>query len=264
LGLAELQFKEYNPDVVYHVVAREQSDYFRVMFKALESTLPKSKAKEHHLVYGWVSLKEGKMSSRTGQVVLGEWLLDEVKNKVRDKVKDDLNLNRDEVAERVAIAAVKYAFLKTGIANDIQFDMKESISTSGDSGPYLLYIVARIKSILKKSAVPAGRQEIRSVGRQTKSEIDFKIQIGPVEKQLLLQLAAFDEVAKKAAEERDPSKVAKYLFTLAQDFNNFYHECPVIQAEGQVKGFRMLLIEAVEVVMTKGLYLLGIETVEAM
>lgn len=254
LGLAELQFKEYSPQAIYHVVAREQSDYFKVMFKAQEFTLPKSKGRQHHLIYGWVSLKEGKMSSRTGQVVLGEWLLDEVKDRVRDKVKDDVNLNKDEVAERVAIAAVKYAFLKTGIANDIQFDMKESISTSGDSGPYLLYIVARIKSILKKAQETRNGLRVTSCGLRVTSP----------EKKLLLQLAEFSEIAKRAAEEFDPSKIAQYLFDLAQGFNNFYHECPVIQAEEETREFRVLLIQAVAVVMTRGLYLLGIETVEEM
>lgn len=258
LALAELQFKEYSPDAIYHVVAREQSEYFKVMFKALEYTLPKSIGKEKHLVYGWVSLKEGKMSSRTGNVVLGEWLLDEVKSRILEIMKNgEVKVtvgNREGIAERVALAAVKYAFLKTGISNDIQFDMKESISTSGDSGPYLLYIVARIKSILRKADVTE-RLRVTKYGDV----------LEPVEKKLLMQLARFGEATEKAALELDPSKIAQYLFTLAQDFNNFYHECPVLQAEDEaVKKFRFTLIQAVERVMTRGLYLLGVEVVEEM
>ena len=93
---------------------------------------------------------------------------------------------------------------------------------------------------------------------------NFQFPISNIEKKLLLQVARFSEVALQAAENMDPSKIAQYLFSLAQDFNNFYHDCPVLQADGDVKSFRLSLIQTTEQVMTKGLYLLGIETVEEM
>ncbi len=251
LALAELQMKEYKPDIIFHVVAKEQIEYFRVLFKALEYILPKSQNKEKHLVYGWVTLKEGKMSSRTGQVVLGEWLLDEVKDKIKEIVRDHDIKNKEIVAEKVAVAAVKYTFLHTSTSNDIVFSINESVSLTGDSGPYLLYIVARIKSILKKT--------IRIKNYKVKEYIPELI-----EKNLLNKLSEFDEIAKIAAIEFDPSQIAHYLLDLAQNFNNFYAHCPVLKTEGEILFFRLNLIKVVEKVMTKGLYLLGIDTVEEM
>ncbi|MFH1946743.1 MAG: arginine--tRNA ligase [Candidatus Magasanikbacteria bacterium] len=274
LALAEIQFKEHKPDKILHVVAREQLGYFQVMFKALENTLPISKDREKHLVYGWVSLKHGKMSSRTGKVILGEWLLDELETQISEymsgstKVTPDKSgstssyvkttadkkvaLDKKNIAKKVAIAAVKYSFLRIGIANDMQFDIDESVSTVGDSGPYLLYITARIKSILKKE------KGVRS------KEKELPIEIQPEEKQLLIKLSEFEEVAKFSAENLDPSKIARYLFDLAQNFNSFYENCPVVKAEGEIRIFRLQIIKSVAQVMKKGLYLLGIETVEEM
>ena len=252
LALAEMQFSEFDPQQIHHVVANEQFEYFKVMFKALEQTLPKSISKEHHLVYGWLSLKEGKMSSRTGEVLPGEWLLDEVRKKVLEIMKDSEVKDKDSVSEKVAIAAVKYAILRTDVAKDIVFDIKESISVSGDSGPYLLYICARIKSILCK--------ERKGLGKN----MEIPNEIVDVEKQLLFKLSQFGDITKKAVEKTNPSEIAKYLFDLAQLFNNFYQDCPVRQAEGDTKSFRLHLISMVEQVMEKGLYLLGIETVDEM
>ncbi|MFA5175578.1 MAG: arginine--tRNA ligase [Patescibacteria group bacterium] len=254
LALAELQFKENGPDKIFHVVAKEQSEYFKVMFKALEFTLPKSKDKEKHLVYGWVSLKEGKMSSRSGQVVLGEWLLDEAEKKIFTIIKDREIKNKEAVVKKIALAAVKYSMLKTGVGNDMIFDINESISLTGDSGPYLLYICARVKSILKKS----GKNKTEKIIAPNKIEL--------AEKKLLLSLARFPEAAAEAAAEDscDPSKIAKYLFELAREFNDFYQECPVLKAEKETQAFRLSLIKSVGETMAKGLNLLGIETVEEM
>ena len=139
LALAEKQFKEYNPEKIIHVVGKEQSEYFKVVFKAMEQVLSKSKDKEVHLPFGWVTLKHGKMSSRSGNVVLGEWLLEEINNKVNEIMEAGDLADKKEIAEKVALAAVKYSFLKTGIKNDISFDLEESVSLSGDSGSSCMY-----------------------------------------------------------------------------------------------------------------------------
>ncbi len=257
MALGELQFSEHHPDQIIHVVSKEQSGYFEVVFKALEQVVPESKEKEKHLIYGWVHLKEEKMSSRTGHVVLGEWLLDEVKKKLEAHVALSDRAMDVATSERVTMAAVKYGFLKTGVGNDIEFDLEKSIRTSGDSGPYLLYIVARIRSIQRKAG-----------GKYIQSE-SARIRIPPTlsakEKKLILTIAQFGDITKRAAETLDPGAIAKYLFSLAQDFNTFYTACPVIQAEDEeVRLFRLQLIVAVETVMIRGLYLLGIEAVEEM
>jgi len=250
LALAKVQLQE-KPEKIFHVVGKEQTEYFKVIFKAIESVFPKSVGVENHLIYGWVSLKEGKMSSRTVNVILGEWLLDEVKNKITEVMKNNEILDRKNIEEKVAIAAVKYAFLRTGAPNDIIFSINESISLTGDSGPYLLYIVARIKSIFRKYDK-----------KLQKLIVPDKIE--PSEKKLLNGLSGFVEVTEKAALEKDPSKIAHYLLELAQDFNNFYAACPILKAENEILQFRLHLIRAVEIVMIKGLYLLGIQAVEEM
>lgn len=250
-ALAEMQFKEYNPAEILHLVAKEQTEYFKVIFKALEFTLPLSKDREKHLVYGWVSLKTGKMSSRTGQVVLAEWLLDEVEKKITEIMKEREIKNKEESIRKIANAAVKYSMLKTGISNDIVFDVNESVSLTGDSGPYLLYIVARINSILNKAKIK---------GQKSK---DLNL-VQPQEKKLLLKLSEFAEIKKIAVVEKDPSQIAKYLFILAQAFNNFYQTCPVLEAEVAVRNFRLELINKTKEVMEEGLNLLGIETVKEM
>jgi len=263
LALAEKQFKEYNPDRIIHIVGKEQLEYFRVVFKVMEETLPKSKGKEIHLPYGWVSLKDGKMSSRTGKVVLGKWLIDEVNKKILAIMKDGSVEKKELIAEKVALGAVKYSFLKVGIKNDISFDLEESVSLAGDSGPYLMYIVARIKSILEKAGVHKPKSFLKKIfGSNDKLEIpDF---VSKEEKQLLLKLAEFPEVIEVASKQLDPSKITHYLFNLAQLFNNFYHENPVLKAAKKEKEFRLRLISTVESVMTRGLDLLGIAIVEKM
>jgi len=250
LALAEMQYKEFKPDIIIHVVGKEQTEYFKVVFKAMEQVFPKLTGKEEHLDYGWVSLKSGKMSSRTGKVVLGEWLLDEIEKRIAVIMKKSTVKDKDLIVKKVAIAAVKYAMLKIGVKVDMAFDIEESVNTSGDSGPYLLYIVARIKSILRKSKVKSQKSKV--------------VKINEHEKVLLLKLAKFEEAQAEAAKQLDPSEIAKYLFELAQEFNSFYHQCPVLQAEDDVQAFRIRLIQKVEQVMTVGLNLLGIETVDEM
>lgn len=250
LALAKMQLQE-KPEKIFHVVGKEQTEYFKVIFKAIEAVFPKSIGVENHLMYGWVSLKEGKMSSRTGNVVLGEWLLDEVKSKISEIIKEHQIKDFDETAEKIAVSAVKYMFLHTSATNDIVFSINESVNLTGDSGPYLLYIVARIKSIFRKYGESLGKLKIPNI-------------VEPAEKNLLNKISEFGVVAEKSAVEQDPSKIAHYLLELAQDFNNFYNLCPVLKAEGDVLNFRLHLINSVEITMTKGLYLLGIETVDEM
>lgn len=260
LALAELQFKEYHPDKLIHVVGKEQTEYFKVLFKAMEFVFPKNAKKESHLPYGWVSLKSGKMSSRTGQVVLGEWLLDEIEKRIAETMKDHELENKNDVVKKVSLAAVKYAMLRLNIGVDMAFDIEESISLSGDSGPYLLYIGARINSILEKSKAQNSKSKISS---KFKAE-NFKGEIHQSEKTLLLKLMKFEEACFDAAEELNPSIIAKYLFDLAQTFNGFYQECPILAAEENVRAFRLMLIKKIREAMEQGLNLLGIEMVDRM
>lgn len=251
VGLAELQFKEYNPDKIIHITGQEQAEYFKVVFAAIAQVFSYTAGKEQHLTYGWVRLKQGKMSSRTGQVVLGEWLLDEVEKSIAEVMIASEIDNKEEVIKRVGIAAVKYSMLKIGVTNELVFDFDESVSITGNSGPYLLYTIARINSIIKKIGVVPASDLIPAV-------------LQPAEKKLVLALAEFPEATKRAAVNFDPSQIGQYLFDLAQTFSTFYHDCPVSGTEPAIQAFRLELITAVAAIQTRGLKLLGIETVEKM
>lgn len=242
IGLGRVQFDEYHPDLIIHVVGPEQASYFQVLFKALEQVFPDTAGKEYHCIYGWVKLKSGKMSSRSGVVVLGEWLLDEAAKSIYAIV--DKNTSGD-VAEAAAIAAVKYAFLKVGTNQEIAFDLKESISFDGDSGPYLLYTYARCKSVLKKSSSLGSLGDLGN--------------LNPEERIVVRRLSQFPEVVADAATRFAPNTLCTYLFHLAQEFNLFYAKHSILGDEK-----RIALTAATAQVLKNGLYLLGIQTVERM
>jgi len=255
MGLAKLQFEDYHPDLVIHCVSSEQSGYFQVIIEALSYLLPETKDKEYHLVYGWVNLKEGKMSSRTGVVVLGEWLIDTVKEEIRIKVLDNISKYKDseltasseDISETLAIAAVKYSFLKVGTTQQIAFDIHESVNLHGDSGPYLLYTYARCQSVIRKA------------GGQGMGESNEQKTVTKEEKSLARLLLYFPEIVEEAARLYAPNNICTYLFTLAQAFNVFYQNCPILD-----NPYRLKLTMASARVLKQGLYILGIETVERM
>lgn len=253
IGLGRVQFDEYHPELIMHVVGPEQAGYFQVLFAALAQMFPDTKGKEYHKVYGWVKLKHGKMSSRTGQVVLGEWLLDEAKKSIYEILKQSKSnyteKDQEEIAEKGAIAAVKYAFLRVGTDQEISFDLKESVSFDGDSGPYLLYTYARCKSVLRKaeSTMPAVQ------GKTEKEEMNSE------ERALARLISFYPEVVADAARNLSPNTLCTYLFRLASAFNLLYQKHPIVGSADRVS-----LTDAAAQVLHNGLYLLGIQTAERM
>ena len=244
LGLAKLQFKEYDPDMLVHTVGPEQIGYFQVIFKALELIFPPSKGKELHVPYGWVRLKEGKMSSRTGNVILGEKILDDAKENILTNYK-----NVDEkTAEMIAVGAVKYSFLKQGLGQDIAFDLKESISLEGNSGPYIQYTIARANSVLSKS---------KTIALQGST-----LQYNGEELTILRSLVKFPEIIENSALNYSPNILCTYLYDLAQKFNSFYNKHKIIGSDQE--EFRLKLTSGVGQVLTTGLNLLGINAPEKM
>jgi arginyl-tRNA synthetase len=257
MGLAPLQHKEYHPDLIMHVLGPEQYSYTRVIFKALDLLFPETAHRQFHKTYGWVKLKHGKMSSRTGQVVLGEWLLDEAKTSIYEILKQSKSNyskeDQENIAEHCAIAAVKYAFLRVSTDQEIAFDIKESVSFDGDSGPYLMYSYARCKSVLRKA-------EEKSLV----SGITADSAMNAEEKSLARALFFFPEIVADAARELSPNILCKYLFELAQAYNLFYQKNPILTAEASSLTLRLMLTTAVSQVLQNGLSLLGIATVERM
>ncbi len=273
MGLAQLQFAEKHPDLIIHCVGSEQTGYFQVIIEALAHLMPETKGKEYHLVYGWVRLKEGKMSSRTGQVILGEWLLDNVKQEIKNiLLHNDTKYSereQNDIAEACAIAAVKYSFLKVGTTQDIAFDIKESININGDSGPYLLYSYARCRSVLRKAE--GGRMgaeerkdlEAAGIGIQ-ESLLQKHYTLQSEERAVLRHLLYFSEIVEEAAEHFAPNMVCTYLFALSQVFNQFYATCPILEVDDQKRAFRLLMVEATAETLAQGLHILGIPTIERM
>ncbi len=247
LGLARLQLDEYDPEKIIHVLGPEQLGYTSVLFKALELIFPEIKGRELHVPYGWVKLKEGKMSSRTGNVVLGESILDAAKQNILKNYKID-----SEIAEQIAVGAVKYSFLKTGLNQDIAFDLKESISLEGNSGPYLQYTVARCNSVITKANVKDG-DIFTGVQNKAFSELEASN---------LRMLIHFDEVIVSAAQNYSPNLLCNYLYELAQEYNSFYNKEKIIGSENE--KLRLALTFGVAQVLKNGLKLLGIESPDRM
>ena len=246
LALAEKEFSEFGElDKCIHVVTPEQKSFFQVTFKVEELLdTKKYKNRQYHLAYEWVRLKGGKMSSRMGNVIEGPWLIDKVKEKILQKYKCD-----EETAEIIAVAAVKYSFLKNDVFAQIAFDLNESVSMDGNSGPYLLYSYVRTQGILKKANTPTSFSAPK---------------LNEEEKSLLNAINQYEEIVYKAAHEFAPNLIANYLFDLAQKFNLFYQKHQIIKTEKGSKNFRLTLTKAVGEVIKNGLYLLGIKTVEKM
>jgi len=246
LGLAVKEFTDFGKlDLCVHNVAVEQISFFRVTFKVEELLDPKLyDHKQYHNAYEFVGLKSGKMSSRKGEIVTAESILDEAHSRIAQIVRKNQSKLSDKEIDSIAVGAVKYGYLKMSPFKYLAFDLDQSVNFSGDSGPYLQYTYARCLSILKKSE---GTQS--TVKKETNSE----------EELILKKLNQFQGVCENALNNYSPHYIAVYLNELAQLFNNFY-------VKHQVKGnaFRMDLTEGVAQVLKNGLYLLGIKTLERM
>ena len=251
LALAELEFSEFGKiDKCVHVAGPEQASFFAGTLKVQEQLNPKKfGGRQFHLVYGWVSLKEGKMSSRLGKVIEGEWLLDELKKEVLEQYLNKQKYNeksKSDIAEAIAIAAAKYYMLKIEPVKDILFDAAQAISFEGDTGPYLQYTYARARSILQKSR------------KKPSKKIIFEND----EISIIKKISGFPWIIKKSAHEMKPNYLAKYLFELATLFNEFYHAKRVVGAEREEE--LLVLVSCVAIVLRTGMGLLGIKPLERM
>jgi arginyl-tRNA synthetase len=253
IGLAELHLKNHNPDAIYHVVGKDQTDYFKVVFQAIGEVFPELKGKEHHIIGGYVQLKgDQKMSSRLGNVVTGDQLIDVVEDGVREIMNERGATLDEETLKAIADSAYKYAMLKVGISDDISFDFESSISISGDSGPYLLYVIARINRLLAEQDIAGYTDIVAHMPEQLEQQ----------ERLLVVELAGCRAAVAKASEQQDPGAVAKYAYQLAQKFHQFYGACDMLRADEQTKQFRLQLSLLTKDVLTEVLDLLAITPVE--
>ena len=227
-----------------------------MLLSALKQTNPKLAEKTTHISHGMVRLPEGKMSSRTGKVISAEWLINEVEGKITEIVVKSSKVEKDQVndtSEKLAISSIKYSFLKNSIGKDISFDFDESLSLEGNSGPYLEYTFARCNSIL--------------TSLDSESEINFissSYEMNEDEMAIMRQLVKYPETVSEAAQNYAPHLICNYLFNLAQKYNLFYHNNPILKSTDEEKMLRLMITEATAQVLQNGLHLLGIQTVEKM
>lgn len=253
LGLAPKKYKDFQYDQSIVITGNEIIGYFKVLLAALGKINPELAAKTKHLPHGMVKLPTGKMSSRTGNVLTGEWLLDEAKKLLKSKYPE----MEEDTLEKVAVGSVKYALLKSSIGHDIEFDFEESINIQGNSGPYLQYTFARTRSVLRKTQT--ANSELLTANKKLEVSSQ-KLEIEEVS--LLRALIRFSEVVGEAGSKFAPNLLCNYLFDLAQKFNLFYQKHKIIGSESQ--EFRYTLTISVSEVLKKGLQLLGIQAPEKM
>ncbi|OGI86107.1 arginine--tRNA ligase [Candidatus Nomurabacteria bacterium RIFCSPLOWO2_01_FULL_39_17] len=264
LGLTEEKFKvKPDMDLSLVVTANEQADYMKVVDKALSLIHPEYENKMLHITHGMMrllarsrataeELTSIKMSSRKGNVITGEKLIRDTIALIVEKMKDR-SWNQEEknkVAENVGVAAIKYSILRSKAGNDIVYNVEESISVEGDSGPYLQYSFARANSVIEK----AQKENILPDFEKVPDEVS------EVEKLLY----RFPEVVSRSASLYEPHHIATYLIELARAFNNFYGHTLIVDKKDITSSYKIALTYAFSFVMKTGLHLLGIEAPKRM
>ncbi len=251
IGLNFRKWKRVRPDRSVVITANEQTDYFRVVLKALEMILPEAHKVTEHVSHGMMRFAEGKMSSRKGNIITGESMVRDVEKMVFEKLADRDMEEKDkaEVAEMVAVSAIKYSILKQTTSSDIIYDFEKSISFEGDSGPYLLYTAVRAAAVLGK----ADREKVKA---------KFAADAEP--DTLSRTLARFPEVVSRAAGEKAPHYVATYLIELSSLFNAWYANTTIVKKDDPLSPHKVAVTKAVRTVLVNGLDLLGIRVPERM
>ncbi len=237
VGLAKIKISKYKYDQSITITGNEQDDFFKVTESAIGEVFPELKGKLKHLSHGMLRLPTGKMSSRTGDVIIAESLIDLVKEKTKGE-------------EGVAIGAIKYMILRQSIGGDIVFDLDKSVSTEGDSGVYLQYSHARARSILEKAKTLGIEPDFSKLPEE----------IFEVEKLLY----RFGDVILYSALEYEPHHLVNYLTELARAFNSFYGNNLILDKEDNTSPYKVAISSAFTRVMKTGLNLLGIEAPEKM
>ncbi len=256
LGLHKKKYEWYQFDRSIVVTGNEQNDYFKVLMKVMEFAYSTIANKTRHISHGMLRFSEGKMSSRSGNIITGESLLAQIEEVVTEKIKDRelSSAEKKQIAEVVGVAAIKYSVLRQAIGKDIIFEFEKSLSFEGDSGPYLQYAATRAGSVLAK-ALKEGIETAVKPGAVSRPEklFDFERKLG-----------RFPEIVERAETDLAPQHIATYLIDLAGSFNNFYAEEQIVLASDETSAYKVALTEAFRVVMKNGLHLLGIRMPEKM
>ncbi len=262
IGTAKLRFDDYPIDKMIYVVGNEQNYHFQVLSILLDKLGFDFGKGLVHFSYGMVELPEGKMKSREGTVVDADDLVDEMINTARETSEELGKLDgvspdeADNIARMVGLGALKYFILKVDPKKNMTFNPKESIDFNGNTGPFIQYTHARIRSILRK----ASEQNI--VLPETP---DMATELSEKEEGLVQMLAGFDSVVKQAGTEYNVSLIGNYAYDLAKEFNQFYHDFTILKEENiALRNFRLTLSKNVAETLKKAMSLFGIEVPDRM
>ena len=261
LGTAERRFEEYSLDELIYVVGNEQNYHFQVLKLILKKLGFDWSDNIYHLSYGMVELPEGKMKSREGTVVDADDLLEKMYNTAKEtslelgKLDDMSEAEQDELFRMLSLGALKYFIIKVDPRKTMLFDPKESIDFNGNTGPFIQYTHARIKSILRKA-------KAQGIDWTSVSE---NVELNPKEVRIIKILNNFPNKIAEAGEAHSPAIVANYAYELAKEFNQYYHDTPILREENKaVLAFRLQLIELIARVLTKAMDILGIKLPDRM
>ena len=250
IGLLSKKFAQFEFDHSITITDIEQKQHFQLVKKAAEQINADWSTKSTYIQHGRLALTSGKISSRDGGVPLAVDLLEEVKNRVLDKMKDRDIKDKDSVAEQVALSALKYSILKTAAGKNIVFDFEKDLSFEGASGPYIQYAYVRAQATITKAQVI---EEDSVVGPRNGDTPDLE-----------RMLVRFPHVIEKSLAEYSPHHIAGYLFELASEFNSFYAQTKIADETNPDMQNNIELVRAFSVTIKNGLNLLGIQTVEKM
>ena len=253
LATVQSRIADFNPDRIVYVTDERQQLHFKQFF-----TICKKMGMDANLIHVWfglMRLPEGTFSTRQGNVIKLDDLLNEAVNRARKIIEDSgremSEKEKDELAEAIGIGAIKYADLSHDPQTLIVFTWEKAMALEGNSGPYLQYAYARISSLLDKYRESYPGTDITTL------PLDLAT---PVEKELALKLMQFPATVLRAAEAYKPSILADYLFGLSQTYSSFYQRSPILKSEPAVRDSRIHLCSMVEQVLSEGLHLLGIRT----
>jgi arginyl-tRNA synthetase len=262
IGTAKLRYDDYQISKMVYVVGNEQNYHFQVLALLLDK-LGFSWGKDLvHFSYGMVELPEGKMKSREGTVVDADDLMQEMIDSAKEtslelgKLDNCTEQEIEEIARMIGLGALKYFILKVDPRKNMTFNPKESIDFNGNTGPFIQYTHARIKSVLRKA---------NEMGVDYSSITFENIQLAEKESNLIQLVSEFPNVVKQAGDEFSPALIANYMYELVKEYNQFYHDFSILKEENEdCKKLRLVLSETVGNTIQNGMKLLGIDVPERM
>ncbi|MDR1517759.1 MAG: arginine--tRNA ligase [Dysgonamonadaceae bacterium] len=262
IGTAKLRFDDYPINTMIYVVGNEQNYHFQVLSILLDMLGFEFGKGLVHFSYGMVELPEGKMKSREGTVVDADDLIAEMVETAREtskelgKLDDCTPEEADDIARIIGLGALKYFILKVDPKKNMTFNPKESIDFNGNTGPFIQYTHARIRSILRKAA---------EQGIAIPEKLNKSLVLSEKEEGLVQMLAEFDAVVKQAGAEYNVSLIGNYVYDLVKEYNQFYHDYQILREENEaLRAFRLSLSRNIALTIKKGMRLFGIEVPERM